>query len=425
MSLKKVAAICCCLSLAGGLLTGCGNNQNANQEDGNSVRGTNEISGSLTIWEHDVSFEAPLEAVIEGFSQKYPEIEIDYETKDGNTYYSLLTTSIQSGEAPDLFWTNGNSTSNMKDLAANDALMDLTEIVDYSDLEESSLALGRVNGKMYSVPWMSFDTRCCYYNKEIFEKEGWQVPGTFQEFETLLEKQKAAGYIPISLSPNNTWCILFAYEPIQAAMNPEYAKGLEGYSVKATDQPAADSLNKMLEWKNKGYFGENCMGVTDGNAQILAFTTGKAVMDIAGSWDNTTITDNNPDLQLGAFQIPAEDGTKGMVGSFANGFSVYKDTPNKEAAQAFIKYCASIEAQTAWVQTLGAVSGSSKIEASSEIANEISDADVTYISWQSLLANNAKEGESATTIWEEDSPKLFSGEVTVDELLAELSKVMQ
>lgn len=424
MKLRKVSALLCCVAMGGSLLAGCGSKETGNGDlEGGKAGG--EISGALTIWEHDASFEAPLEAVIAGFQEKYPEIEVEYETKDGNTYYSLLTTSIQSGEAPDLFWTNGNSTSNMKDLVANEALMDLTDLVDYSNLEESSLSLGRVDDRMYSVPWMSFDTRCCYYNKEIFEKEGWEVPKTFSEFETLLEKQKTAGYIPISLSPNNTWCILFAYEPLLAAMNPEYAEGLEGYSVKVTDQPAADTLNKMLEWKEKGYFGENCMGVIDGNAQILAFTTGKAVMNIAGSWDNTTITDNNPDLQLGAFQIPSEQGEKGMVGSFANGFSVYKDTPNQEAAQAFIQYCASLEAQTAWVQTLGAVSGSSKIEASSEIASEISDADATYISWQSLLANYALEGESATTIWEEDSPKLFSGEVTVEELMNELSKVMQ
>lgn len=422
MKFRNVAAVFCCVAMGGTLLTGCGASDQAKMEKEDIGSG---ISGTLTIWEHDASFEAPLEKVIDGFSEQYPDIEVEYETKDGNTYYSLLTTAIQSGEAPDLFWTNGNSTSNMKDLVANDALMDLTNVVDYSELEENSLELGRVNDKMYSVPWMSFDTRCCYYNKEIFEKEEWKIPETFTEYETLLEKQKNAGYIPISLSPNNTWCILFAYEPVLAAMNPEYSKGLTDYSVKATDQPAADALSKMVEWKDKGYFGDNCMGVTDGNAQILAFTTGKAVMNIAGSWDNTTLTENNPDLKLGAFQIPAEDGTKGMVGSFANGFSVYKDTENVEAATAFIQYCASLEAQTAWVQTLGAVSGSSKIEAASEIANEISDADVTYISWQSLLSNYAKDGESATTIWEEDSPKLFSGDVTVEQLMAELAAVMQ
>lgn len=425
MKLKKVIAVICCMAMAGTVLTGCSNSGAAADNQKETQSAGSDISGYLNIWEHDASFEEPLEKVIEGFQEKYPEVEVEYETKDGNTYYSLLTTSIQSGEAPDLFWTNGNSTSNMKDLVANDALMDLTDVVDYSELEENSLALGRVNDKMYSVPWMSFDTRCCYYNKEIFQKEGWTVPKTFSEFEALLQKQKDAGYIPISLSPNNTWCILFAYEPLLAAMDPAYSKGLADYSVKTTDQPAADALNKMLEWKEKGYFGDNCMGVTDGNAQILAFTTGKAAMDIAGSWDNTTLSDNNPDLQLGAFQIPAEDGSKGMVGSYANGFSVYKDTENAEAAKAFIDYCASLEAQTMWVQTLGAVSGSSKIEASSDITKEIADADATYTSWQSLLSNYAKEGESATTIWEEDSPKLFSGDVTVEKLMEDLGAVMQ
>ena len=71
------------------------------------------VTGSLTIWEHGTTFENSLAAVIEGFQKKYPNVEVEYEIKDGDTYYSLLTTAIQSGEAPDLFWTNGTATTNM------------------------------------------------------------------------------------------------------------------------------------------------------------------------------------------------------------------------------------------------------------------------------------------------------------------------
>ncbi len=384
-----------------------------------------EISGYLTIWEHGTSFEEPLDDVIAGFQEKYPNIEIDYEIKDSTTYYSLLTTAVTSGDPPDIFWTNGTATSTMKDLVDNDALLELTDIVDFTPLNSESFSLAEINGEMYSVPWMVFDTRANYYNKTIFDEEGWSIPTTFTEYEELLEKQKNAGYIPISLCPNDSWPILFAFEPVLAAYDYEYVESLNDYSVKATDEPASGALTKMKEWADKGYFGENYLGVTDGDSQILAFTTGNAAMTIAGSWEISTIQNNNPDLDFGAFQIPSEDGTKGMTGTFANGFSVYKDTPNLEAAKAFVQYCATIDAQSKWVQAMGAVPGSAEIESTNEIANEMSDVDKTYISWQSVLANYAKEGESATSIWEENVSKVFYDVMTADELMNDISEVMK
>ena len=440
MKLKKILAIGLTVAMAASVLGGCGNTKstnetvangdtsesttNANENTAETGEVSEDISGTLTIWEHGTSFEDSLKAVIDGFNKRYPNVEIEYEIKADN-YYSLLTTSIQAGEAPDLFWTNGTATTNMADLVNNDALLDLTDIVDYSALVDKSLDLAKVNNSMYSVPWMTFDTRACYYNKDIFEKNGWTVPTTFSEFENLLKAEKEAGYIPISLCPNDTWSILFFFEPLLAAMDPNYSKGLVDYSVKATDKPVADALNKMLEWAKAGYFGDKYLGVTDSDAQSLAFTTGKAVMEVAGSWEMSTFEANNPDLKFGAFQIPAEDGTTGMVGSYANGFSVYKDTQNAKAAKAFIQYCASIEAQTLWVQTQGGVSGSPDIKSTNEIANEIADCDNTYTSWQSVLAHYVKDGESATTLWEDVSPKLFSGDFTVEELLNEIAKIMQ
>ena len=65
-----------------------------------------DISGKLIIWEHSTDFENALDQLIEGFNEKYPDVEVEYEVKPSDQYYSLLATSIQAGEAPDIFWTN-------------------------------------------------------------------------------------------------------------------------------------------------------------------------------------------------------------------------------------------------------------------------------------------------------------------------------
>ena len=350
-------------------------------------------------------------------------MKVNYEVKDENTYYSLLSTAIQSGEAPDLFWTSGTATTNMTDYVKNGVLYDLTKSIKFNDINTKSLALATVNGSIYSVPWMTIDTRAVYYNKDLFQKNNWKVPTKFSEFESLLEKEKNAGYIPISMA-YSAWDLLFMYEPVLSAMNVDYTKCLESYTVKVSDQPAQDAMNKLLEWADKGYYGKNWKGVLDNNAQMLQFTSGKAVMNIAGSWDAASIADNNPNLKFGAFQIPTEDGTTGMVGTYANGFSVYKQTKNLKAALAFAQYCESLEAQTIWVQTLKAIPGIQTIKSTSEIANEIANTKNLYTSYQSVLANHSSNGQTSTQFIN-DLPKVFSKKIAVKDFFSNLEKTMK
>lgn len=391
----------------------------------NVMAANEDVSGELNLWYNTYSYEAALEALIEGFNAKYPDVQVDYEIKADGDYDSLLKTAIQAGSGPDLFWTNGTATATMLDLAANNAIANLTDSVDFSFISENAMDIATVDGKAYSIPWMNMDTRAVFYNKDMFEENGWELPKTFSEFEALLGTIKETGITPISLC-YDSWCMLFAYEPILSGFDAEYSAGLQDYSVKATDQPAREAMQKMVDWANAGYFGDNWFGVTDSSDQTLAFTIGSAAMTIAGSWDIENISMNNPALNFGAFEIPSEDGVTGMVGTPANGFSVNAESENMDAATVFADYCASKEGQTIWVQALGAVSATEEIEATNEIAQEITAASQgnTYRSWQNVLSTYSAEGE-ASNIWAEDFPKIFTGEMTVDELMDEIAVVME
>lgn len=426
---RRVAQIIAGAMAASMVMTACGSTQTqstSNAADTTATEASGDgISGSLTIWEHTYSYEDSLIQLIDAFKAEYPNVEVDYEIKADGDYDSLLKTAVQSGSGPDLFWTNGTATTTMPDFVENGVCADLTDLVDYSFITDSAMQLATIDGKAWSVPWMTMDTRTVYYNKDMFAENGWEIPTTFDEFEELLATIKAAGVTPISLA-YDSWCMLFAYEPILAGYDPEYCAGLEDYSVKATDAPAREAMQKMVDWANAGYFGDNWLGVTDSSSQNLAFTTGNAAMNIAGSWDAATISMNNPELNYGAFAIPSADGTTGLVGTASNGFSVNAASSNLDAAIAFANFCAGKTAQTIWVQSQGAVSGSEEIEASSEIAKEISESGQgnVYRSWQNVLSSYSNDGE-ASNIWAEDFTKIYTGEMTVDELMDEIAALME
>ena len=128
-------------------------------------------------------------------------------------------------------------------------------------------------------------------------------------------------------------------------------------------------------------------------------------MCIDGTWNVQTIQENNPDLNLGAFQVPCEDGPRPFVGTNSNGFSVNAKTENPEAAIAFANYFASLEGQTAWLNALNSVPMTEKIVSSNEVINEIAKFDKQVESYYSILGYLEGTGESPRNIWEEDQTK--------------------
>ncbi len=377
----------------------------------------------LTIWEHTPQFELPLKNTLERFMELNPDIKVEYEIKTPDNYLSLLTTAIQAGEAPDLFWHHGTATSDMDNLTAQNALMDLTSYLALDDYSEMSMDKVRVDGKVYQTPAATIDTRATFYNKDLFEEMGWEIPADFAEFETLLAKIKASGYIPISLAGRDSWNILFLFEPILAATNPDWIQEAATGSAKINDPRVIDAMNKMIEWGKKGYFGDNFLGVNEAG-QYLSFSKGQAAMTVAGSWTTDTLSKNNPDMNIGAFQMPTKDGRKPIVLTYAAGFSVYSKTKEKEAAVKLAQYLSTKESQQIWVDGLGAIAGLKGIKSGSSLADEISDANLELESFYNIMVLYHADGEAPTKVWEEDNPKLLSGSLTAKELVEMIDPLM-
>ena len=421
--MKKLLAIILCVLLTGTLFVGCNeattdgadvNNSGASEVD---KEGTKESKDQkLVIWEHAPNFEPSLVSVIEGFNEKNPDVEIEYQIKTNDQYYNLLATTIQAGEAPDLFWTNGMSTNNYTSYIEQDVLMDLTDKVDFSLFTENMMDIViNTDGKVYASPTAVVDGRAVYYNKDVFAELGLSVPKTFSEFEALLPIIHAADIIPIAFA-NDSWNTLFQFEPILAAMSLDWLLEAEEGDVNVNDVRVADAYNKMIEWADKGYYGPGFTGV-EGSSALLALSKGDAAMTINGTWNTLTIRENNPDMNLGAFHIPTESGEIPFVATAATGFSVSKNTQSPEAAIDFMNYFASVDGQTRWVNAMQGISGVAEVKSDDPVLNEIGTYDVWALSFHTIMTQQALEGQKPGTVWEEDQPKVLTKGITAEEFL--------
>lgn len=378
----------------------------------------------LTIWEHTPQFEPSLDATLENFMKANPDIRVEYEIKTPDKYYALLATTIQAGEAPDLFWTNGTATTDLGNLVKQDAVMDLTGKIDLSGYSDMAKKMITIDGREYLTPGATIGTRAVYYNKAVFRENGLSIPTTFAESEEILETLSAREITPLSFGGMFSWSILFHFEPILAAMAPDWLDEATQGRARVTDSRVIAAFNKMLEWGEKGYYGRGYLGVDEGG-QLLAFSKGEAAMTITGSWNADSLRKNNPDMEIGAFQIPTDDGRRPLVVTYSTGFCVSKQTEHAAAAMRLANYLASRESQQIWVDHLKDVPGMAGVTTDDPLVKEIITSDIQVNSFYTILGDNAKPGATPTQLWEQDNVKLLSGKYTTEEFVTMLDQQLQ
>jgi alpha-glucoside transport system substrate-binding protein len=145
------------------------------------------------------------------------DVEIEY-AQTGN-FNQLINTRVQGNDAPDvaLFPQPGI----MRDLAAEGALADLSEVVPQDDLDamvQGALETGQVDGTQYAVPVSINVKSIVFYPKEAFEAE-YEAPATFDDLLALTDQIQQDGTTP--------WCF-----------------GIE--SEAATGWPATDWVENLM-----------------------------------------------------------------------------------------------------------------------------------------------------------------------------------
>lgn len=211
-------------------------------------------------------------------------------------------------------------------------------------------------GRMLSMPFNS-STPVLYYNKDAFQKAGLpdQPPKTWEDFETVAKKLKAAG----SECPFTTsWQSWIQIENFSAWHNVPIANEKDGFAGLATKMEINGPLQlrhitNMKKWHDEGLF------VYGGRADVPAgmFYAAKCAMLFTSSGAYGNIVKNSH-FKFGVGELPYYADVKGapqnsIIGGATlwvmNGLSedVYKGTA------AFFRYLSTPEVQAEWSEKTG------------------------------------------------------------------------
>ncbi len=317
---------------------------------------------TLVVWDQfyrDVESQV-METLNAEFEAAHPGVKIERVVKTLDDLKVTLKLALAEEDGPDVAQVN-QGRSDMGAMVAAGLLLPLNDYAtQYNWGERFSSSVASRNsftedgktfgqGNLYGVS-PTAEVVGVYYNKTIFDANGWTIPATFDEFETLLATIKAAGITPISFGSLDGWNAIHEFSAVQHLLvTPEYINdfvyGVNNVSFDIPENQEAARI--MQDWVDKGYFTDGFPGIgyDDSNK---AFKAGQGAMTITGSWlTGELLTDT--DQQFGFFLLPANPGhTRMAIGGVGVPFSIRKTTAQPDLAAEYLDWMISPRAAELW-----------------------------------------------------------------------------
>ena len=244
-----------------------------------------DASCQITVVGSYSNFEA-LETEFDRFNEFYPDVELTYVKPDD--YNNLLGTILESSSAPNIFFSYQWMCGNEKYQKVCDHMEDLSDPQLGLDLE--CLRTGLLNldaeGHLLMVPIFARNYGMLV-NNDLFEKEGLQVPTTWEELLAVCKAFRDKGYASpmMGYSASSSGCLMniLIYPEVVAALekDPEALRAANEMDPSAGEY-MRPGLEAMMQLIGNGYINlEKCGEISDNYTQvILRFFEGDVPMMI-------------------------------------------------------------------------------------------------------------------------------------------------
>lgn len=314
---------------------------------------------TLTVWHAYVGQAdkvAFMDGALKGFQKAHPEIQLKVVGLEQNAYKTKLQTAMASGNVPDVFYTLPGGYLQTFVKSGKVAALDSDLATDGWGASFVPAALDQVktDGKAYAVP-IDTDAAAIWYNKALFQQNGWAIPKTWDEFTALCKTIKDSGITPIALGNKDAWpaTFWFQYGELRTQGAGVIAKFNSG-DKSATFGPGAEkSLGMMHDLAAQGYFSDGFNGMTDQDANLL-FLNSQAAMVLNGTWQIGSSADAPDGFELGYFPYPTLTGadpaySSDVVAGVAAAFAISQQSKNKADAVTFLKFLTSKSVMNSYV----------------------------------------------------------------------------
>ena len=314
-------------------LTACGNKQEETSKGGKTTI-------RFASWDTADDVDAQ-QKLVEKFNEELSDIQVVLEAY-GSDFDTKISASMGSGDAPDVMYM-WNYPAYHEGLEPLDSYIE-KEGEDYKKNFYSTLwNYNSYDGQIYGLP-VGFTTHCVYYNKDLFEKAGVEVPKGDWTWDDLKEKAKeiyektgVKGF-SFSMKPDP-----YDYEMYLWSNGTAYCDKdgkMEGY---VDSDKALETYKMFQDMEKDGY------AVATEKSGGDEFQAGQTGMFVYGAWAVKKYTEEG--VNFGLAKLPSFGSEKSASILSSSGVAIAKSSKNKEAAWEFVKFWTSEESNKTRIGT--------------------------------------------------------------------------
>lgn len=291
----------------------------------------------ITMLQYKQEAVKAFEAMEEEFNATHDDIVLKIESP--NDAMTVLKTRLIKEDAPDIIGIGGDV--NFSNFLDAEMLMDISDFEGLSLIKQAYLDIDKnlefvpMDG-VYAVPYVA-NAAGVLYNREMFKKNGWEVPTTWKEFMDLCDEIEASGQQSLYFGFKDTWTCLAPWNALACGLAPaDVCRQVNKGETKFADE-YDDVAEKMLELLAHS---QNDPFAYSYNDACTAFANGESAMYCIGSYAVPQVQSVNPDMDIDSFVMPTGD--KEADNILNSGvdlqFCVMNDCPNKEAAYEVLSF---------------------------------------------------------------------------------------
>ena len=306
-----------------------------------SAQETEQEPVEITFSHHfsEARIQAWIDDRIAAFQEEYPYITVEQEVIPADSYSQTLQTKIASDDAPMIFIANTGRSSLIKYVEAGH-VADLTGLTGLENLNEKILPDGQVDGKQYGIT-IDQNAYGVFYNKDMFDKYGIEIPETMTELEEVCGILEDNGIQPFATGYGEQWVVgltLKIYEDILCG--PEWFTAHENLEESFSgDEKFRQVMENFIRYKE--YWEDDPFG-SNSEDGYNSLANGEAAMMINGTWTIDSVEQKNPDSNIRFFALPTSEDPSGAIVDLAPGspFCVYnsQDADQLDAAKKFVSF---------------------------------------------------------------------------------------
>ena len=340
----KKFALCVTLLFCAITLAACGSSSD-NADKVIRIAAGNVGEGAQKVWD----------AAIAKFSAENPGWTVEFNTQDDDIYETVgLQNQLSGGNPPDAYFEWAGSRTAMH--VANGEAADITKSIAESSLKDlfptTAFNTTIIDGKVYMLPTGSDVTNVIWYDKDLFAKNGFTVPKSWDELMSICAKLKSAKQTCFSIGNKDYWVAGNLFGHIYSRIIGEDLYHQIMSREKPMNSPELVKAFQVVADLNKnGYINASANTIADQEGYTLFSKNGAAMLPI-GSWLVGIASEQAPKKNIDWFNLPAFTGGAGDQNSVlgvTTGYVVNAKSKKNDITINFFESFFSDEIITQWV----------------------------------------------------------------------------